>query len=139
MNELVQRGFATQQTLDSFRTTKFIWGQADCIVMARAHLERFGYELPKLPAYRSAIGAKKALKTMGAGSTVDLIDQYLDQIAPANMLVGDLAALEGEHGLEGIAVCNGNMVSGWHETGDGFYNLIPQKYVAAWRVKCPRY
>lgn len=135
-SELERRAIATRATMERYRTKPFDWGnKATCLHMARFHLRQMGHKPPPIPAFTSALGAKSALKRAGFDSVVDLMDSMFPRIGHASMLVGDLAAMAGDAGMEGIGVCAGEKILAWHEDApDGIKPLIVSEIVAAWRI-----
>lgn len=119
---LADRASATQKTFDKFRGKPFGWKDASCAHLLRTHLRNMGHRPPAMPAFRSAVGAKRALKDMGASDLTGLLAGLnLMEIQPAKMLVGDLAVLPGDDGVfDAIVVSAGNgKFMGWHGAGEG--------------------
>lgn len=138
-SDLIRRADATRATLARYRTRAFAWHQrATCIHMARFHLRQMGHRPPPIPDIRSQLSARRALKATGHDSLADLLDSLLPRIAPAAMLVGDLALFEGEPdsgGLDSIGVCAGDKLLGWHaDDPSGIKPLIVSEFIGAWRV-----
>ena len=124
---LAQRATATQKTFDKFKGKPFSWKDASCAHLLRTHLRNMGHRPPKMPSFQSAIGAKRALKDMGADDLVTLLAGLgLMEIAPAKMVVGDLAVLPGDDGVfDAIVVCAGNgKFMGWHGASEGLQMMI---------------
>ena len=120
---LVTRVEIAQEALDTFVGKPFDWGKNDCARLAAFVLRRAGYK-PKLSQfgdYRSDRAARKALKARKMASVVDWIDSVgVMRIAPAATLPGDLIALPGVGGWEGLTVVLGNgRVLGFSETVEG--------------------
>ena len=115
--ELVRRRAATERTLARYRKKVFDWSKGiTCVHLARAHLRNMGHKPETLPRFRSALGAKKALQERGFESVTGMLDSMLPRIAPAQMMLGDLAVVPGEGGLDAIFVCAGPLkVFGWRE------------------------
>jgi hypothetical protein len=133
---LIERVAVTQATRDAF-ARPFEWGIADCLTMAHAHLSAFGYMLPTIPRYRTAQGARSALKRQSALSLADLLDRNLVRIAPAAALVGDLILLEGEKPFDALMIKMDSKCFGWHEDYEGLVNFTPEQFVAAFSVGVP--
>ena len=139
-SDLLTRQRATQATLDKYRDRTWSWAEATtCVHMTRFHLRKLGHKPEPLPRVRSLIGAKRALASRGWAGVADMLDDQpgLERIAPAQMLLGDLAAVPGTEGLGAIAICAGpQKLLGWHEEGDGMVVLaVPIENIAgAWRV-----
>ncbi|WP_425516672.1 DUF6950 family protein [Sphingobium phenoxybenzoativorans] len=136
MIDLEARRAATKLTMDKYRNRPFDWrNRSTCIHLARTQLRNLGHRPPPIPSFRSALGARRALATAGFASIPALLDSFLERIPPAAMLVGDLAATEGDDGFEGIVVCAGAKMLGWNEVDpSGLRNLIVSEFVGAWRA-----
>lgn len=117
--DLERRRRATQATLDKFRGRVFDWSSGvTCVHLARFHLRAMGHKVERLPSLRSAISARRELKKHGWHDCHDMLagQPGLIQIAPAAMLMGDLAVLRDQDGLGAIFICAGpHMVFGWRE------------------------
>ena len=129
---------ATERTLAKYRTRPFDWRtRSTCIHMARFHARGMGHRPPPVPSFRSAIGARRALASTGHASVTELLDSLFDRIAPAAMLVGDLAVVPGEDGWDAVMIHAGAQLLGWHEDGDGgIVPVVPDLSAvsAAWRL-----
>lgn len=140
MMTLVERQAATQATLAQFRGQAFNWkAGVTCVHLARFHLQRCGHRPPALPGIGSALAAKRALAKRGWASCAAMLDAQpgLTRIAPAMMLMGDLATLPGDDGIDAIVICAGpQKVFGWREDAAGLVVLdIDYSQVSgAWRV-----
>jgi hypothetical protein len=134
--DLVARAAATAPVADKYRLRPFDWAKrATCIHLARDQLVAMGHAPPPIPVFRSALGARRALHKAGFADVAALLDSLLPRIPPASMVVGDLALMAGEGGLDGIVVSAGGKVMGWHESDpSGLMNLIGIDYLAAWRT-----
>lgn len=114
---LVRRQHATQATLDAFRGKLFSWsGQKTCLHLMHAHLVNCGVKVPRLPAVRSPLSAKKALARRKCANMAEVLDSLgLERLpAPAMMTIGDLAFGASEDGFGSIAVCVGSgQLLGW--------------------------
>lgn len=130
------RCVATQETRDAFAEMAFCYGKADCLMMVHAHLRRFGYDIPDLPPYRGATGARKALDGQGAASLIELVGRYLEPIPPAFMLPGDILAGEGKP-FDSLAIHSGQLLFGWCEGQPKLVNfgIDPSGVQRAWRVE----
>lgn len=113
--ELERRRVATEKTLGRFRGKVFAWKTGvHCVRLAHQHLKNMGRKPPTLPRVRSALGAKRALQHNGWDSVEAMLDSMLERIAPAQMLLGDVAIIPGDAGLDAIFVCAGPLkVFGW--------------------------
>ena len=138
--DLVARVAATERTVAKYRTRAFDWhARATCIHMARFHLRQLGHRPPSVPDFRSAVGARRALKKTGHDTVEALFDSLPGLVrlpAPSMMMVGDLATLEGdEDGLPSIVVSAGGKVLGWHEDDpSGLKPIDAHAIRAAWRT-----
>lgn len=139
--ELERRVAATEATKARFEGKPFDWrGSATCIHLVRFHAAQMGHKVPIVPRFRSALGAKKALLATGCESLPDYMDKHFPRIAPAQMLVGDVAAFPGEGGMDALYVYGQlRAFLGWHEdapdcqvvrVSDEGYRLC----VGAWRL-----
>src|SRR5690606_24837107 len=64
--ELERRRAAVEMTLARYRGKPFDWSRGiTCVHLARAHLRNMGHKPPTVPRFRSALGAKRALKERG--------------------------------------------------------------------------
>jgi hypothetical protein len=96
--DLIKRVSATQQTIDTWLDEQFQWGTADCGQMVGSHLETCGFETPlsNAGAYKTELGAKRAMKKLGASSMEDFLDKLgFERIPPASALVGDVVGFPG--------------------------------------------
>jgi hypothetical protein len=136
---LTDRARLARRTVDRFGKRPFGYGKNDCIAMAHFHLTGAGLNLPPMPPYKTALGAKKALARRGFDNLEGLIDNTgLERITPAKMLVGDIATLQGDL-FSAVVIHCGDMAFGWHERGDTHglplpAMMIPLEYIAAWRL-----
>lgn len=136
--ELERRRIATEKTLARYRGKAFDWSKGvTCVHLARFHLRNMGHRVPTLPRFRSALGAKKALKAGGWGSVSDMLDGMLPRIAATEMVLGDLGIVPGDAGMDAIFICAGpRKVFGWREDADGLVvlNVSMDELGAAWRT-----
>lgn len=95
--ELERRRLATAKTLARYQGQPFDWRKSTtCLHLARFQMKAMGHRPPRMPPLRSALRAKKELDARGFASVVELMDSILPRIAPAQMRLGDLAALPGD-------------------------------------------
>lgn len=136
--ELERRRVATEKTLARYRGKVFDWSKGiTCVHLARFHLRNMGRKPETLPRIRSALGAKKALKARGWGSVEAMLDSMLARITPAQMVLGDLAIVPGDSGLDAIFVCAGPLkVFGWREDRPELVllDIGLDELTGAWRV-----
>lgn len=117
--DLVRRQVATQATMAKYRNKQFSWdGGVTCVHMARSHLRKMGHKLETLPRLRSIVAANRALKERGWATVTEMLDAQpsLMRVAPAAMLLGDIAVVASPEGLGSIFVCAAaNKLIGWRE------------------------
>jgi len=137
MSELIRRADATRLTINKYRARPFDWKtRSTCIHMVRSHLRNMGHRPPAVPDFRSVIGARRALEKTGHKDLTALLDSLLPRIAPAEMLVGDIAVLPGDEGMECIVISAGGKLLGYHlDAPDGVKPLLATiPLTAAWRA-----
>ena len=140
MLDLAQRVEATEKVVARFRGRAFDWRKRrTCIHLARAQARALGHRPPAIPDFRSALGAKTALKATGHATLETLLDSLFPRIAPAAMWVGDLALMEGGDGFDAIVICAGGKMIGYHDDhlADGIVNLMgvsERPFIGAWRL-----
>ncbi|RKF23382.1 hypothetical protein D6851_02610 [Altericroceibacterium spongiae] len=140
--DLATRAIATERVLERYRDKPFSWFGANCIRLARMQAQEMGHDVPPVPNFRTALGAKRALKKMGAGSVAGLLDLYFPRLpAPAFGIVGDLAVLRGDEdsgGLEAVCIVDGyGNLFGWHTIVPDGLSTIKQAQsaiLACWRL-----
>ena len=120
--DLIRRHAATTDTLAKYRGKRFDWKVGNtCAHLMRFHLKKMGHKVPPMPPMRSAIGARRALDERHCADMGDILGAFLKlpEIAPAEMMMGDLAAMAGEDGLGGVMICAGpHKLFGWYEDED---------------------
>ena len=131
---------ATQAAMDRFGAHPFAWGKWDCVRMAAFHLRQLGHRpgLGRGGPYKSALGAKAALKRAGHDDLLAALDALMPRIAQAMARIGDIIMLEAQGNFGGaihIAVGNGRTF-GYHEDALHIGAIVqqPLEFVAAWRV-----
>lgn len=143
VHPLIKRNRALEKTRARFEGKPFVFGQTDCLKLVRYHLVHMGHRgLPVPPKYSTALGARKALKAQGADSLEQLLDQHLEEIAPAMMLPGDICLVpaeagDGDDGFgETLAISLGQKIWGWHADAAGLEVLVipPEAISKAWRA-----
>lgn len=136
--DLVRRRAATEKTLKRYRGKVFDWAKGiTCVHLARHHLRNMGHKPETLPRFRSPLAAKKALKEREWDSVTAMLDSMLPRIAPAHMMLGDLAVVPGDNGLDAIFVCAGPLkVFGWREDEPALVllDIGLDELTGAWRV-----
>lgn len=144
--ELALRAVQTEMVIDALREVPFDWDGASCIHLARAQAFALGHQVPRVPRFRSARGALRALKKQGAASVAELLDQWFPRHpAPAFARVGDLVLLPGDDGagnrddrLGAICIADGQgNLFGWHGSDLSRLSVIKwaaAEAVAAWRL-----
>lgn len=127
--DLIRRMRALESVRARFEGQPLELGKSDCLRIARYHLVRMGHEgLPKVPPYRTVVGARKALKDQGVDTLSELLDKHLgDRIPPAMMLPGDLVVVDGteEEGGETILISAGTKLWGFHQDSESFTLIEP--------------
>jgi hypothetical protein len=116
-NELLRRVRATETVFARFRNRAFDWKTgATCLHLARAQLVAMGHRPPKIPPFRSALGARRAMDAAGYADMAAIFDGLgLVRIPPLAMLVGDLAVLPGDDGdFDAVVINAGGKLLGWH-------------------------
>ncbi len=117
--DLIRRAEATDRTLREFRSKSFDWANGrHCGAMLFFHLRAMGRTKEKLPKFSSALGARAQLKRRGVKDVAELCGQWfkLEAIAPAAMLMGDVAVFDSEDGIGGVLICAGpHKYFGWRE------------------------
>ncbi len=136
----VRRADAAQKTLDTWSARPLKLGTADCVRMAAAHLRLLGYrvKLPPSGSYRTVNGAMKALRQAGYRSLREAVTaQGLEEIAPAEAIVGDLMLMPAVDHLGGLGVCvgNGRVLIYHEEISSGAVAAQPVEMITAWNVK----
>jgi hypothetical protein len=139
--EMERRRLATEATLARYRSKTFSWAEGrTCIHLAWCQLRNMGHRPPTLPRFRSALMAKRALAERGWESVSEMLEEVLgpdNRIAPAQMRLGDLAAFEGDAGLESLRVCCArDAYAGWSEGHDRLVVIgaKAETVKAAWRL-----
>lgn len=135
MDDLVRRNAALAKTLKKYRGKPFVWGESDCMTLFRSHMVAMGQKgLPKSPKYSNALGAKRALKSLGFDTVEALLDSLLPRISPAKALPGDVILVEGSEGLDCVTISVGFKAFGWHEDAEGAAILVHREVKGAWRA-----
>lgn len=98
----ITRQKAAQAVTDAFILQDFKWGERDCLKLAMTAVEAAGHTAPDLPAYKTELGAAKALKKAGHTDLVAAIDTLgFQRIAPISAWPCDIIALEGDETVLG--------------------------------------
>lgn len=134
----VKRQRATKKTKARFAGKTFDWaGGRTCVHMLRWHLKHFGYKVPFVPDFDSAITAKRALKDKGFDDVPALLDSMLHRYpAPAFMKLGDVVVVAGD-GMDAIMICSGpRRIFGWGQEYETPVFIEPDmsQIIGAWRV-----
>jgi len=138
--ELVRRAQATEKTAARFRSKPFSWDRsATCLHMVRFHLRNMGHPAPTVPRFRSPLAAKRALAATGHADLAALLDSLLPRIAPAAMLIGDIALMEGGGMFDAIVINAGTTLFGYHDDflDRGIMNIVAEgdrPFLGAWRL-----
>jgi hypothetical protein len=129
---LIDRVAAVEAIKAEFGGRAFQPGTVDCAVMTRRLLENFGHFVPEVGPYSTERGGRQKLKRAGYASISALLDTILEPIAPARMIIGDIAVLEGEGG-EALCICAGRKFIGFHQGYDVLVNKMDCLFSRAWR------
>jgi len=139
MATLPERAAATDRVLRRFRNRAFDWKTgATCLHLLRAQLVQLGHRPPRIPQFRSALGAKRAMERAGFADLAAAVDSVLPlRIPPAAMLVGDIGLLPGDE-FDALVISVGGKVIGWHGSDLSKLAVIAgvplSSFIAAWRV-----
>lgn len=144
MIDQIRRLEATNKTLAKYRNRAFDWHGASCIHLVRFHALAMGHAgLPKLPPFRSATGALTALRGQGCNSLTELMDKHFARIAPAQMMLGDVAVLPGDaeagaNPFASLVIFDGiGSLLGWHASAPEGVRAIKNAMASvelAWRL-----
>lgn len=140
MHEMNRRAAAVRAVQARFADRPFAWGSVDCVKVGAWHLRLMGHKLPALAKagrYRSALGARAALKRAGFADLAAALDATaLPEIPPAAALIGDIVLLPGTDGWQSLCIVMGaGTVLGFHEEWDVLSaNRIDASAARAWRV-----
>jgi hypothetical protein len=143
--ELIRRRDAMIALSAKYGAREFAWARGrTCVHAARFLLRQMGHRPPPLPQIRSLIGARRALAVRGWADTAAMLDAPrcaggagLARIAPAAMLVADLAVVPSADGLGAIFFyAGGRKFMGWREDAIGLalVEVGFAELTAAWRV-----
>ena len=136
--ELERRRRATERTRQKYIGREFDWKRwRHCIALARYQAVQLGHRPPPIRPIRGPVSAKRELAKRGFGSAIELLDGEFARIAPAQMLLGDLAAVKGVDGLDCIMVNVGpGRLMGWREDVAELVVLVVDlsDIDAAWRL-----
>ncbi|MFD0848206.1 DUF6950 family protein [Sphingosinicella xenopeptidilytica] len=121
MTPIEKRYQATSLTVQKYRARKFAWGACDCGKIAAFHARKFGWKVPKTGTYKSAIGARKYLKSLGVETLPELLDKIgFARIAPASSMMGDFVSFESDDPIGGVGiVIGGGKIMAFHEDHPG--------------------
>lgn len=134
---LLKRHAALQKTMDRYRHLPFSWAHnRTCVHMLRFHLTALGYKLPKIGKLDGPVAAKRELKKHGWASVEAMLDHLLTPISVAAMLPGDVAVVDGEHGLAAVYISLGSTAIGYAEGVEGMalFTNPGAVFKRAWRV-----
>jgi hypothetical protein len=109
-----RRAQAVQAALKKYRGKPFVWGEVDCLHLARTVLIKIGATgIPLLPNYSTEMQAIRRLRKQGHDTLESLLSDYCIDVPPAFALAGDLGVVRGEGALSAIAVYAGGKWLGW--------------------------
>lgn len=138
MTPLQIRHAAIEATMARYRDQPFAWGSVDCAKIAGFHLTQMGYaiRIAKAGSYKTPLGARRALRRLGYATLGQMADDIgLTPIAPARMLLGDLAEIPGDNPIGTICLYAGNgNLFGFHQDHPSLVTLQPQQILRAWSV-----
>lgn len=144
MHEMLKRASVTQACMDRFAGKPLDWKARHCGKLAAHALHGMGRSARLLNACRAgtARGSALYLKRTGFASLADLMDATgLERIPPAAARPADIVALPTFDGDPfgcslTVALDNGRLLGFLpDETGQSVCQVvIPQQYLAAWRV-----
>lgn len=138
MKPLERRHAAIEATMARYRNRPFAWGKVDCARVVAFHLKQLGFKIAisKGGTYKSAVGAKSAIRRMGYETLGDMADGLgLTPIAPARMLLGDVCEVEGDNPVGTLCLYAGNgNIFGFHQDHPALVALKPNAVLRAWSV-----
>ena len=138
MNPLLKRQQATALTVAKYQGRAFKWGSCDCGKVGAFHARKFGWKMPKTGTYKSAIGAAKYLRSLGADTLPDLWDLLgFPRIAPAFAMTGDFVSFQTDDPIGGVGiVVGGGKIMAFHESHAGMVMIDADwsKITRAWSV-----
>jgi len=100
-------------------------------------MRQMGHKPETLPRIRSAFAARRAMLDRGWPDVAAMLDSMLPRIAPARMLLGDLAVVQSDEGLGSIMVnVAPRKLIGWREDADKMVTLDVSldELAGAWNV-----
>lgn len=136
----LQRKDAVEALIAKYQGRSFDWRSGcTCVHLARFHLRQMGHRPPTLPRLRSALAAKREMQRRGWADVGAMLDAIgLERIAPAQMVLGDLAVGPADEFFGAIGVCAGPLgqLLGWHEDQPGLVIIHTDlsQLTGAWRV-----
>jgi hypothetical protein len=125
MISIIERVNATQKTINDFLFKSFEWGACDCAHLVTAHLAELNLptRLTEAGNYSTELGAKRAMKRLGAKSLEDFLDAMgFERIPVASAVAGDIIGLPGgteEHQWTALGVHTGDRILAFADSGDG--------------------
>lgn len=132
--DMIKRMEATQRTVDAFKGRTFDDRKADCIRLIGCHARHMGRRI-KIPAYRDASSAAKALRAAGFKTLGEAMDKHFTRIDRTKVLMSDIIEMPGSNGFSSLAVAVGNgRVLGFHEDVPHCDILQPLMISGAWRI-----
>jgi len=139
MNDTLRRQKAMQATEARWRWQVADWkARCTCLHMLHFHLKAMGHKVPRLPAVRGPLAARKALAERGWANMAELMDaQGFERVAPAAMRVGDVAYRSSADGLGSVMLCvSAHKLLGWFENDPRMVvmDMSFDQVEAAWKV-----
>jgi hypothetical protein len=95
LHPLIKRQRATQKTVDLCKGKAFVDWQNDCIKLMSRHARHMGRPV-KIPRYHDAKSAADALRSLGASTIGEALDQLFERIEPHQILLGDIVEMPGK-------------------------------------------
>lgn len=137
--ELERRNRALRATLARFDGKPFAWGRNDCARMVAFALRKLGRPIPmaKAGSYKTALGARAALKRMGHAGLEALFDSERERIAPAMALPCDVLLIPGDEGFGALALQLTNGRAFMFHEDSGAATVVqpdPAQIIGAWRA-----
>ena len=139
--DMLRRLEAVEKTKARFEGKAFVLGSNDCGKLLAFHLKALGHKPPSAGNYTTEAGAILACRRAGGNTLAEVLDAMgLERIAPAAMMLGDVAILksepeEGTASRIGSAVVHlGGKMMGWHPDAPDLAVMDVIETEAAWKV-----
>lgn len=139
--DMLRRLEAVDRTKARYGGKVFVLGSNDCGKLLAFHLKAMGHKVPSSGNYTTEAGAIRACRRAGGDTLAEVLDKVgLERIAPAAMLLGDVALLKSEFedgtaSRLGAAVVHlGGKMMGWHPEKAELAVMDVLAVEAAWRA-----